>query len=141
MWLAADMIGELCQTAKYSHIFERFGMYQVSIRLLVVSTVVLAIALGGVASPVAGAETCVDGCLKEPGNDQPELNNPKADAGGPSVDDDHVAATRVRKAFLQAKKAFHEASPNIKAIKKVGESPAEDVPTFFSDDEDVDGDE
>ena len=116
-------------------------MDQLSIRLVVISTVILAMTLGGVASPVAAEETCVDGCLEEPGNDQPELNNPRADTGIPSVDDDHVAATRVRKAFLKAKKAFHEASPNIQAIKKVGESPAEDVPTFFADDGDTDEDE
>lgn len=42
-----------------------------------------------------------------------------------------AAATRVRKAFLQAKKAFHEARQEIQAIKKGDEKPAKDVPTFF----------
>ena len=54
-----------------------------------------------------------------------------------------VAATRVRKAFLQAKKAFHEARQEIQAIKKGDESPREEVPTFFEseDDEDSNDDE
>lgn len=45
------------------------------------------------------------------------------------------SATRVRKAFLQAKKAFHEARQEIQAIKKGDASPDEDVPCFFCDDE------
>ena len=54
-----------------------------------------------------------------------------------------AAATRVRKAFLQAKKAFHEARPEIQAIKKGDESPVEDVPSFFEseDDDDSNNDE
>lgn len=47
-----------------------------------------------------------------------------------------VAATRVRKAFLQAKKAFHEARQEIQAIKKGDESPVEDVPSFFDSEDD-----
>ncbi|MFP4598191.1 MAG: hypothetical protein ACLFVJ_08065 [Persicimonas sp.] len=46
-----------------------------------------------------------------------------------------AAATRVRKAFLTAKKAFHEARQEIQAIKKGDESPVEDVPTFFDSEE------
>ncbi len=46
-----------------------------------------------------------------------------------------AAATRVRKAFLAAKKAFHEARQEIQAIKKGDESPVEDVPTFFDSEE------
>ena len=46
-----------------------------------------------------------------------------------------AAATRVRKAFLQAKKAFHESRQEIQAIKKGDESPREDVPTFFGNEE------
>lgn len=46
-----------------------------------------------------------------------------------------AAATRVRKAFLQAKKAFHEARQQIAAIKKGDENPAKDLPCFFSCDE------
>ncbi len=44
-----------------------------------------------------------------------------------------AAATRVRKAFLQAKKAFHESRQEIQSIKKGDEKPANDVPTFFND--------
>lgn len=47
-----------------------------------------------------------------------------------------MAATRVRKAFLQAKKAFHEARQEIQAIKKGDESPVEDVPSFFDSEDD-----
>lgn len=50
-----------------------------------------------------------------------------------------VAATRVRKAFLQAKKAFHEARQEIQAIKKGDENPRQEVPSFFDDDEEGDG--
>lgn len=46
-----------------------------------------------------------------------------------------AAATRVRKAFLQAKKAFHEARQEIQAIKKGDESPREGVPSFFGSEE------
>jgi hypothetical protein len=45
-----------------------------------------------------------------------------------------AAATRVRKAFLKAKKAFHEGRQDLQAIKK-GEQDPVDVPTFFSGDE------
>lgn len=45
-----------------------------------------------------------------------------------------AAATRVRKAFLKAKKAFHEGRQDLQAIKK-GEQDPVDVPTFFSSDE------
>ena len=41
-----------------------------------------------------------------------------------------AAATRVRKAFLKAKKAFHQGRQDIQAIKKGDQKPA-DVPTFF----------
>ena len=56
---------------------------------------------------------------------------------------DKAAATRVRKAFLQAKKAFHESRQEIQAIKKLDESPVVDVPSFFDseDDEDDSSDE
>lgn len=43
-----------------------------------------------------------------------------------------AAATRVRKAFLTAKKAFHESRQEIQAIKKGDEDAREDVPTFFN---------
>lgn len=46
-----------------------------------------------------------------------------------------AAATRVRKAFLQAKKAFHESRQELQAIKKGDQDPAEDVPTFFGGEE------
>ena len=49
-----------------------------------------------------------------------------------------AAATRDRKAFLKAKKAFHEARLDIQAIKKGDESPRQDVPTFFDDEDDGD---
>ncbi len=45
-----------------------------------------------------------------------------------------AAATRVRKAFLKAKKAFHEGRQDLQAIKKGEKDPVE-VPTFFSSDE------
>ncbi|MGM0558506.1 MAG: hypothetical protein ACQEVA_19125 [Myxococcota bacterium] len=45
-----------------------------------------------------------------------------------------AAATRVRKAFLKAKKAFHEGRQDLQAIKKGDQDPV-DVPTFFSSDE------
>ena len=51
-----------------------------------------------------------------------------------------AAATRVRKAFLQAKKAFHTARQEIQAIKKGDESPAKELPSFFGSDEE-DGEE
>lgn len=46
-----------------------------------------------------------------------------------------AAATKVRKAFLKAKKAFHEARQEIQAIKKGDETPAEEVPCFFCEDD------
>ncbi|MFW5966557.1 MAG: hypothetical protein ACOCV2_03510 [Persicimonas sp.] len=46
-----------------------------------------------------------------------------------------AAATRVRKAFLKAKKAFHQARQDIQAIKKGDSSPVNDVPTFFDAEE------
>lgn len=52
-----------------------------------------------------------------------------------------ASSERVQKAFTQAKKAFHEARQEIQAIKKGDESPVEDVPSFFEDDGDDDGDE
>ena len=45
-----------------------------------------------------------------------------------------AAATRVRKAFLKAKKAFHQGRQDLQAIKKGDQDPVE-VPTFFGDDE------
>ena len=42
-----------------------------------------------------------------------------------------AAATRVRKAFLKAKKAFHEARMDIQAIKKGDEDSRQGVPGFF----------
>jgi ERCC4-type nuclease len=42
-----------------------------------------------------------------------------------------AAATRVRKAFLTAKKAFHESRQEIQAIKKGEEKARENVPSFF----------
>lgn len=53
---------------------------------------------------------------------------------------DGAAANRVRKAFLQAKKAFHEARQEIQAIKKGDESAVEDVPTFFDSEDGGDED-
>lgn len=52
-----------------------------------------------------------------------------------------AAGTQTRKQWLQAKKAFHEARLEIQAIKKGDESPVEDVPTFFQDDEEEDGED
>lgn len=53
---------------------------------------------------------------------------------------DEAAATRVRNAFFHAKKAFHESRQEIQAIKKLEESPAKDVPTFFGGDDEGDED-
>lgn len=44
-----------------------------------------------------------------------------------------AATTRVRKAFLQAKKAFHDARQEIQDIKAGELDPVTDVPTFFGD--------
>ena len=45
-----------------------------------------------------------------------------------------AAATRVRKAFLKAKKAFHQGRQDLQAIKKGDKNPV-DVPAFFANDE------
>lgn len=45
-----------------------------------------------------------------------------------------AAATRVRKAFLKAKKAFHAGRQDLQAIKKGDKKPVK-VPTFFASDE------
>ena len=42
-----------------------------------------------------------------------------------------AAATRVRKAFLDAKKAFHDARQEVQGIKTGDVDPIADVPTFF----------
>jgi hypothetical protein len=42
-----------------------------------------------------------------------------------------AAATRVRKAFLAAKKAFHQSRQEIQAIKKGEDDARNNVPTFF----------
>jgi hypothetical protein len=42
-----------------------------------------------------------------------------------------AATTRVRKAFLQAKKAFHEARQEIQTIKSGDADPVNNVPSFF----------
>lgn len=111
-------------------------MLQVSIRLFVACTIILAVALGGVTGTVAAddEEACTTACLKDPSTDTPEVTTPK-DGDQIPVGDNKVAATRVRKAFLNAKKAFHEARQEIQAIKKGDEDPVEDVPTFFESEE------
>lgn len=42
-----------------------------------------------------------------------------------------AATTRARKAFLQAKKAFHTARQEIQAIKSEETDAVKDVPSFF----------
>lgn len=48
--------------------------------------------------------------------------------------------TTVKKAFLKAKKAFHEARQEIQAIEKGDESSVEDVPSIFDGEDDGDDD-
>lgn len=42
-----------------------------------------------------------------------------------------AATTRVRKAFLQAKKAFHDARQEVQDIKAGELDPVNDIPSFF----------
>lgn len=110
-------------------------------RLFVACTVVLAVVLGGFSGTVAAEEeeACTTGCIEDPSTDPPEVSNPDDDDTVQRVEN-KAAATRVRKAFLQAKKAFHEARQEIQAIKK-GEADPADVPTFFDSDETDDTDD
>lgn len=107
-----------------------------SFRLFIICTVVLAVAFGGITGTVAAEdeEACTSGCIEDPSTDSPEVSVP--DSGDTVTRDGHkVAATRVRKAFLAAKKAFHEGRQPIQAIKKGDEEAREDVPTFFESEE------
>lgn len=108
-------------------------------RKVVRSTVTIAFAvillISVVASPVAAA----------PNDEKDDSGEGNVDAGtqfeNPALEQaksgvNKAAATRVRKAFLQAKKAFHEARKDIQSIKKGEESPVKDVPTFFDSEDD-----
>ena len=111
-------------------------MYRVTIRLVVVSAVIAAITLGGVAGPVAAAEVSEEEHATEIDTDLPELRSPVVDFDRPSEDD----ASNAKDAFLTSKKAYHEARQDIQAIKKGDESPRKGVPSFF-DSEDSNDDE
>lgn len=109
-------------------------MFPVAVRLVVISAVILAVVLGGVAGPVTAQEADEEEQVEEDQNRTPELKSASDVVEQVSLVD-KAAATRVRKAFLTAKKAFHEARQELQAIKKGDESPVEDVPTFFDSEE------
>lgn len=105
--------------------------------VLIVLTALLV--AGAVSGPVVATEhdqdETEDGPQLDPGYD-------KTPTFGEIVKEEYAGssskeATQTRKAFLQAKKAFHEARMDIQSIKKGDESPRQDVPAFF-DDEDGD---
>lgn len=114
-------------------------MSRVSIRLLVVSTVILVGVLGGVAGPVAAGDVCNEDCdgkertVPVAFQEIREIPHP-VDADRAGIDED--TGTAVTSEFVRAKKAFHEARQEIQAIKKGDESPVEDVPTFFDSEDD-----
>ena len=110
----------------------------------VVLALVTFLMLGGVSGLAAAQEEdCgVDGCLEEP-DDSPTVVVP---GGGVAFDTPVVDTTGVMpgdrvtpnddfRAFLKAKKAFHEARQSIQAIEKGEENPVEDVPSFFDDED------
>ena len=123
----------------------------------------LAIALSGLSGVAAAQDgntvTGDDAHMIDSGEEDPEVvpgggvayDAPVVDAGSDDADTflkakkafgtdgseggDEVAATRVRKAFLKAKKAFHEGRQDIEDIEKGDEDPVEDVPSFFDSEE------
>lgn len=108
-------------------------------RMRVRSTVPLLLAvlllLSGIASPVLAAPNDEEEETKADTVEHVEsLERPTIELAYAGTN--KAAATRVRKAFLQAKKAFHEARQEIQAIKKGDESPVEDVPSFFESEDD-----
>lgn len=130
---------------------------QINIRTLIAMVALLTISLAGLSGVAAAqdgeGDTYLvddDAYLVDSGDEGPEVvpgggvvfDTPVVDTdskflkakkafGTDGSEGEKVSATRVRKAFLQSKKAFHEARQEIQDIKKGDESPVEDVPSFF----------
>ena len=105
--------------------------------LVVLATLLVTAGLAGSAAAVEHEEDeTEDGPSIDPGYDETLSFGDvvSSEFAGSSA----AAATQDRKAFLQAKKAFHTARQDIQAIKKGDESPVEDVPAFFDSDDDDD---
>ena len=65
-------------------------MFTPTLRAIVTSAVVLLVAFGGFAIPVAATDHCVDGCLKDPGKEPPEIVTPDPGENFPdSTFDEH----------------------------------------------------
>lgn len=117
-------------------------MFRHAVRTAVAAAVLFALVAGGAVVPAVAAqeEECNDGCVIDPGTD-PVVSTGPAFTDVPPASEE--AAATVRKAFLKAKKRFHEGRQEIQSIKKGEEDPVENVPTFFEDSEadDTSGDD
>lgn len=110
-------------------------MFRRAVRAAVATAVMFAVVAGGAASPAAAQEEeCNGGCVVDPGTEPVVVNEP-AFTGAPSANEEAISG--VRKAFLRAKKKFHEGREEIQNVEKGDREPV-DVPTFFDDSEDDD---